>query len=168
MSVLVTGGAGYIGSHMVLELLDAGEDVIVLDNLSTHKTPRVKRWLQRHPRFVLHFTPTHASWLNQIERWFAGLTDRQLRRGSHRSKRELRTAIDRIVTLVTWALDEGIVERTEGENHIAVDVAIGFFFVFLLLREFLAGAAQRNPLVCIDHLDIHLAENRHDVVDLIR
>jgi transposase len=67
---------------------------VVLDNLSTHKTPRVKRWLQRHPRFVLHFTPTHASWLNQVERWFAGLTDRQLRRGSHRSKRELRAAID--------------------------------------------------------------------------
>lgn len=67
---------------------------VVLDNLSTHKTPRVKRWLQRHPRFVLHFTPTHASWLNQVERWFAGLTDRQLRRGSHRSKRELRKAIE--------------------------------------------------------------------------
>ena len=67
---------------------------VILDNLSTHKTPRVKRWLQRHPRFVLHFTPTHASWLNQVERWFAGLTDRQLRRGSHRSKRELRAAID--------------------------------------------------------------------------
>jgi transposase len=67
---------------------------VILDNLSTHKTPRVKRWLQRHPRFQLHFTPTHASWLNQVERWFAGLTDRQLRRGSHRSKRELRAAIE--------------------------------------------------------------------------
>jgi transposase len=67
---------------------------VVLDNLSTHKTPRVRRWLQRHPRFALHFTPTHASWLNQVERWFAGLTDRQLRRGSHRSKKELRAAID--------------------------------------------------------------------------
>lgn len=71
---------------------------VVLDNLSTHKTPRVKRWLQRHPRFVLHFTPTHSSWLNQVERWFAGLTVRQLRRGSHRSKRELRTAIDAYIT----------------------------------------------------------------------
>ena len=67
---------------------------VVLDNLSTHKTPRVKRWLQRHPRFVLHFTPTHASWLNQVERWFAGLTEQQLRRGSHRSKKELRAAIE--------------------------------------------------------------------------
>lgn len=67
---------------------------VVLDNLSTHKTPRVKRWLQRHPRFHLHFTPTHASWLNQVERWFAGLTDRQLRRASHRSRHELRSAIE--------------------------------------------------------------------------
>jgi transposase len=67
---------------------------VVLDNLSTHKTPRVQRWLQRHPRFHLHFTPTHASWLNQVERWFAGLTDRQLRRSSHRSRHELRQAIE--------------------------------------------------------------------------
>jgi transposase len=70
---------------------------VVLDNLSTHKTPRVKRWLQRHPRFHLHFTPTHASWLNQVERWFARLTERQLRRASHRSKRELRTAIEQYI-----------------------------------------------------------------------
>lgn len=70
---------------------------VVLDNLSTHKTPKVKRWLQRHPRFHLHFTPTHASWLNQVERWFAGLTDKQLRRGSHRSKHELKKAIETYV-----------------------------------------------------------------------
>jgi len=67
---------------------------VVLDNLSTHKTTRVKRWLQRHPRFVLHFTPTHSSWINQVERWFASLTDQQLRRASHRSKKELRAAIE--------------------------------------------------------------------------
>lgn len=67
---------------------------VVLDNLSTHKTARVKRWLQRHPRFALHFTPTHSSWINQVERWFASLTDQQLRRASHRSKKELRTAIE--------------------------------------------------------------------------
>lgn len=70
---------------------------VVLDNLSTHKTPRVKRWLQRHPRFVLHFTPTHSSWLNQVERWFASLMDQQLRRGSHRSKKELRSAIEAFI-----------------------------------------------------------------------
>jgi transposase len=70
---------------------------VVLDNLSTHKTPRVHRWLLRHPRFRLHFTPTHGSWLNQVERWFAGLTERQLRRASHRSTHELRAAIDAYV-----------------------------------------------------------------------
>lgn len=70
---------------------------VVLDNLSTHKTPRVHRWLLRHPRFHLHFTPTHGSWLNQVERWFAGLTHGQLRRGSHRSTYELRRAIDAYV-----------------------------------------------------------------------
>src|SRR5690606_32790164 len=66
---------------------------IVLDNLSTHKTPEVKRWLLRHPRFQLHFTPTHASWLNLVERFFGLLTEHALRRGSHRSTRQLRDAI---------------------------------------------------------------------------
>jgi transposase len=76
---------------------------VVLDNLSTHKTPRVHRWLIRHPRFQLHFTPTHASWLNQVERWFAGLTERQLRRGSHRSKHELRGAIEAYIAAANEA-----------------------------------------------------------------
>lgn len=76
------------------EVPDSLDVHVVLDNLSTHKTPKVHRWLLRHPRFHLHFTPTHASWLNQVERWFAALTDRQLRRGSHRSKAELRRAIE--------------------------------------------------------------------------
>jgi transposase len=66
---------------------------IVLDNLSTHKTPEIKRWLARHPRFHLHFTPTHASWLNLVERFFGLLTEHALRRGSHRSGHELRGAI---------------------------------------------------------------------------
>jgi transposase len=47
---------------------------VVLDNSSTHKTPAIQRWLQRHPRFTLHFTPTYGSWLNLVERWFAELT----------------------------------------------------------------------------------------------
>src|SRR5215468_10032114 len=66
---------------------------LILDNLSTHKTPAIKRWFARHPRFHLHFTPTSASWLNLVERWFALLTERQLRRGAHRSTRELERAI---------------------------------------------------------------------------
>lgn len=66
---------------------------IVLDNYATHKTPAVKRWLKKRPRFHLHFTPTHASWLNQVERWFGLLTQRQLRRGSHTSVAALKAAI---------------------------------------------------------------------------
>ena len=66
---------------------------VVVDNNSTHKTPTIKRWLERHPRFVLHFTPTYSSWLNLVERWFAELTNRWLRRGAHRSTKELVAAI---------------------------------------------------------------------------
>jgi transposase len=62
---------------------------LVLDNYGTHKTPEVKKWLLRHPRFHLHFTPTSSSWLNLVERWFAELTNRKLRRSAHRSVTEL-------------------------------------------------------------------------------
>lgn len=66
---------------------------IVLDNYATHKTPLIQRWLAKRPRYHLHFTPTSASWLNQVERWFALLTQKQLRRGVHRSTRALEAAI---------------------------------------------------------------------------
>jgi transposase len=66
---------------------------IVLDNASTHKTPAVKRWLAAHPRFALHFTPTSSSWLNLVERWFAQLTTKKLRRGTHTSVRQLNNDI---------------------------------------------------------------------------
>jgi transposase len=62
---------------------------LVCDNYATHKTPAIKTWLLRHPRFHLHFTPTSASWLNLVERWFAELTNRKLRRSTHRSVAEL-------------------------------------------------------------------------------
>jgi transposase len=71
---------------------------LVLDNSSTHKTPAIQRWLAAHPRFVLHFTPTSSSWLNLVERWFAELTNKKLRRGAHRSvadlNRDIRAWID--------------------------------------------------------------------------
>jgi transposase len=68
----------------------AGLDVhLVCDNYGTHKTPEIKRWLLRHPRFHLHLTPTYSSWLNLVERWFAELTTRKLRRSAHRSVAEL-------------------------------------------------------------------------------
>ena len=66
---------------------------LILDNYATHKTPAIRRWLTAHPRFVLHFTPTGASWLNLVERWFAELTRRKLRRASHRSVRALNADI---------------------------------------------------------------------------
>lgn len=66
---------------------------LVLDNYSTHKAPTVKRWLAQHPRYHLHFTPTSSSWLNQVETWFSLLTQRQLRRGVHRSVAELESAL---------------------------------------------------------------------------
>jgi len=70
---------------------------VIVDNSSTHKTPAIQRWLLRHPRFTLHFTPTYSSWLNLVERWFAELTNKWLRRGTHRSTKELEEAIR------TWA-----------------------------------------------------------------
>ena len=66
---------------------------IVLDNYGTHKAPTVKRWLAKRPRYHLHFTPTHGSWLNQVERWFGLLSERQIKRGAHRSVAELKRAI---------------------------------------------------------------------------
>jgi transposase len=67
---------------------------LILDNVSTHKTPEVARWLRRHKRFHLHFTPTSASWLNQVETWFGILTRQALRRGSFESLRALVAAIE--------------------------------------------------------------------------
>jgi transposase len=66
---------------------------VVLDNSSTHKTPAIQKWLTAHPRFALHFTPTSSSWLNLVERWFAELTSKKLRRGAHRSVRALNADI---------------------------------------------------------------------------
>jgi len=84
-----------------LNLIDASVpphlDVhVVLDNSSTHKTPSIQRWLVRHPRFTLHFTPTYSSWLNLVERWFAELTMKWIKRGTHRSVRDL------VASIRTW------------------------------------------------------------------
>lgn len=62
---------------------------VILDNLSTHKTPAVHRWLLRHKRFHFHFTPTYGSWMNLVERWFSALTTKKLQRSTHRSVKEL-------------------------------------------------------------------------------
>jgi transposase len=70
---------------------------IILDNASAHKSALIRRWLERHPRFHFHYTPTYASWMNLVERWFAALTTKQLRRGAHRSVRELVDAIRQFI-----------------------------------------------------------------------
>src|SRR6266850_740716 len=82
-----------------LQLLDANmpadlELHLIADNYATHKHPKVRAWLASHPRFHLHFTPTYSSWLNQIERWFALITQQAIRRGSFRNVRELVGKID--------------------------------------------------------------------------
>ena len=76
---------------------------LVCDNCATYKTPAIKTWLLRHPRFHLHFTPTSASWLNMVERWFAELTNRKLRRSSHRSVAELEA--DLSAWIAAWNQD---------------------------------------------------------------
>jgi transposase len=73
---------------------------LILDNYSTHKTPEIKKWLLRHPRFHLHFTPTYSSWMNLIERWFGELSEKWLRRGTHRSTPQLELAIRHWIA--TW------------------------------------------------------------------
>lgn len=70
---------------------------LIVDNYVTHKHSRVKAWLTRHPRFHLHFTPTYSSWLNQVERWFALITERAIRRNSFTSVRQLRKQIELFV-----------------------------------------------------------------------
>ena len=66
---------------------------LVMDNYGTHKAPSIKRWLQKHPEYQLHFTPTSSSWLNQVERFFAKITEKRIRRGAFRSVKALEQAI---------------------------------------------------------------------------
>jgi len=85
-------------SHLERSVPAGLETHLIADNYATHKHPRVKAWIARHPRFHIHYTPTYASWLNQVERWFGLITQRAIRRGSFRSVRELIRKIDSFVT----------------------------------------------------------------------
>ena len=83
------------------ESVDAGLEIhLVLDNYGTHKHPEVKKWLAARPRYHVHFTPTSSSWLNQIERWFAEITRKRIRRGTFRSVRDLIKAIHDYIRLL--------------------------------------------------------------------
>ncbi len=82
------------------ESIDAALEVhLVLDNYGTHKHPEVKKWLAARPRYHVHFTPTSSSWLNQVERWFAEITRRRIRRGTFRSVRELTKTIHEYIRI---------------------------------------------------------------------
>lgn len=70
---------------------------LIPDNYGTHKTQMIRGWPAKRPRFHPHLTPTSASWLNLVERWFALLTDKQLRRSAHRSTKELESAIEKFI-----------------------------------------------------------------------
>jgi len=76
---------------------------LILDNYGTHKTALIHRWLAKRPRFHVHFTPTSASWINLVERWFAALTEKQIRRGAHRSVGQLETAIKQYLRITNEA-----------------------------------------------------------------
>ena len=76
---------------------------LILDNYGTHKTALIRRWLAKRPRFHLHFTPTSASWLNLVERWFAALTEKQIKRGAHASTRALEAAIRQYIAVTNGA-----------------------------------------------------------------
>ena len=70
---------------------------IILDNASAHKSAAIQRWLSRHPRFHFHFTPTYASWMNMVERWFSALSMKKMRRSAHRSVRLLIRSIEEFI-----------------------------------------------------------------------
>ena len=105
---------------------------LILDNYQTHKVPAVKKWLVRHPRFHMHFTPTYSSWINLVERWFAALTNKALRRATHRSVKKLNDAIKTYIEVnneapkpLVWVKDadeilksvERFCKRTSGAGH---------------------------------------------------
>jgi len=98
---------------------------VILDNYATHKHPKVMAWLGRHPRFVFHYTPTSASWLNAVERSFAKLTRRRLKRGVFRSIVELQAAIHRSIAETNgnpkpfvWTADHRVIAAVQRGKHV--------------------------------------------------
>jgi transposase len=97
---------------------------LVLDNYATHKTPAIHPWLLKHPRFHLHFTPTNSSWINLVERWFAELTNRKLRRSAHRSVTELEADIRKWIN--EWNKDPRPFAWTRSADEILETLVIYF------------------------------------------
>src|SRR6266545_4818277 len=93
----------------------------ICDNYATHKTPAIKTWLAAHPRFHLHFTPTSGSWLNMVERWFAELTNRKLRRSTHRSVKALEDDVN--AWIAAWNEDPKPFVWTKTADEILANLA---------------------------------------------
>jgi transposase len=98
---------------------------VILDNFATHKHPKVRKWLDRHPRFTFHLTPTSSSWLNAVERFFAKLSKRRLKRGVFRSVREPKAAINRFLDETnqdpkpfTWTADPDKILAAVKRGHL--------------------------------------------------
>src|SRR5205807_5150574 len=90
---------------------------LILDNYGTHKTAIIRKWLAKRPRFQVHFTPTYGSWLNLVERWFAELTNKRIRRRVFRSVRELETAIREYIDVHNEAPKPFVWTKTADQNH---------------------------------------------------
>src|SRR4029453_219365 len=119
LGMLVSFPRGEWPQHSALRSCAAvAEDLdihLVVDNYATHKTALIQRWLAKRPRYHLHFTPKGASWINLVERWFALLTEKQLRRGVHRSTRDLEAAIDRYLAVYNEAPKPFVWTKTADE-----------------------------------------------------
>lgn len=93
---------------------------LIMDNYGTHKTATIHRWLAKRPRFHVHFTPTSASWINLVERWFAALTEKQIRRGAHRSVNQLEAAIKEYLSITNQAPKPFVWTKTADEIFASV------------------------------------------------
>src|SRR5580704_1550356 len=115
--------------NVIEKQVPAGKTIhAIVDNYAAHKHPNVRRWLERHPRWTLHFTPTSASWLNAVEGFFATLTKRRLKRGVFRSVVDLQAAINRFLEdhnqqsqPFTWTADPDKIIAAVRRGHQALD-----------------------------------------------
>ena len=110
---------------------------VILDNYAAHKHPKVRAWLDRHPRFTFHFTPTSASWLNAVEGFFAKLAKRRLKRGVFHSLVDLQAAINRFLAENNSASKALHLDRRPGPNH--------------RRRQTWAPSVKFHPLVLLRH-----------------
>jgi len=90
-------GLGYVVRHVERNVTSELDVHLIVDNFSAHKHPKVRAWIAKRPRFDIHFTPTYASWLNQVERWFGLITQQAIRRGSFKTVGDLVRNIGRYI-----------------------------------------------------------------------